>query len=219
MKKLIAPLLLSTVIVAGCATTSGSLSRPTTAGLECGGGAAAAALLACKLAGGSNAVCAAATGGALVLGGGACYAFASHYEKRREELAGKENDLDARLKYVKGLNEDSEKLNKQLNTRLAEVSTRTDEISTEIEQGTITRQQLAKEREKLQKEEQAARDQVGLQKAALDDMKRFRAQLPGEASEDQARVAELDAEIAKLERLLREAQGATTAFAAKAGRI
>jgi chromosome segregation ATPase len=152
------------------------------------------------------------------LGGGACYAFASHYEKRREELAGKENDLDARLKYVKGLNEDSEKLNKQLNTRLAEVSRRTDEISAEVEQGTITRQQLAKERAALQKEEQAARDQVELQKTALEDMKRFQAQ-QSKAGQDDPRIAELDAEIAKQERLLKEAQGATTAFAAKAGRI
>ena len=219
MKKLIAPLLLSTVIVAGCATTGGSLSRPATAGLECGGGAAAAALLACKLAGGSNAVCAAATGGALALGGGACYAFASHYEKRREELAGKENDLDARLKYVKGLNEDSEKLNKQLNTRLAEVSRQADEISSEVEQGTITQGQLANKRAALQKEEQAAKDQVELQKTALEDMKRFQAQQSRTAAKDDPRIAELDAQIAKQERLLKEAQGATTAFAAKAGRI
>ncbi len=218
MKKLIAPLLLSTVVVTGCATTGGSLSRPATAGLECGGAAAAAALLACELAGGSNAVCAAATGGALALGGGTCYAFASHYEKRREALAGKENDLNARLKYVKGLNEDSEKLNKQLNTRLAEVSRRTDEISAEVAQGTITQQQLANEREKLQKEEQAARDQVELQKTALEDMKRFQAQ-QSKVGQDDPRIAELDAEIAKQERLLKEAQGATTAFAAKAGRI
>ncbi|SEL11511.1 hypothetical protein [Nitrosovibrio tenuis] len=218
MKKLIAPLLLSTVVV-GCATTGGTTSRAGTAGLECGAVGAGGGFLACKLLGGSDALCAGVAAGAGVLGGGACYGFASHYEKRRQELAGKENDLDARLKYVRGLNEDSEKLNKQLNTRLAEVSRRTDEVSAEIRQGAITRQQVVKEREALQKEEQAAKDQVELQKVALDDMKRFQAQQSLKAGDDKARIAELDAEIAKQERLLAEAQRATTAFAAQAGRI
>src|SRR5689334_17197222 len=110
MKKLVGPLLLSTAVVSGCATTGGSsLSRPTTAALECGAGGAGAALLICKLAGGSDAICAAATGGAALVGAGACYGVASHYEQRRKELAGKEQNVDALLSFAKANNADAEK--------------------------------------------------------------------------------------------------------------
>jgi hypothetical protein len=219
MKKLIASLLVSTVVVSGCAATGGSLSRPATAGLECGAAGAGAALLICKLAGGSDAICGLATGLTGIAGAGACYAFASHYEQRRKELAGKEQDVDALLTFAKANNAESEKLNEQLNNRLAEVSTHTDEITAKIEGGTITSKQLAKEREALQKEEQAAKEQVEVQEVALRDMKSLRAQLPQEAAEDNVRLAELDAEISKYERLLAETQTATMAYAAQAGRF
>ena len=100
-----------------------------------------------------------------------------------------------------------------------EVSTRTDVIALQIQQGTITSSQLAKEKEALQKERQAANEQVEVQKVALQDMKSLRSKLPSQAAEDNARIAELDAEIAKQERLLEEAQRATTAFATQSGRI
>jgi hypothetical protein len=224
MKKLVAPLLLSTAVVAGCATTGGSsLSRPTTAALECGAGGAGAALLICKLAGGSDAICAAATGGAALVGAGACYGVASHYEQRRKELAGKEQNVDALLSFAKANNADAEKANQQLNAKLAEVSRRTDEINSDIQQGTITGEQLANEKKALQKEiekeQKAAKEQAELQKVALQDTRNLRSNLPAQSDQDKARVAELDAEIAKQEGLLREAQRATTAFATQAGRI
>lgn len=223
MKKLVLPLLFSTVVVTGCATTGGSLSRPTTAALECGAGGAGAALLICKLAGGSDAICAAATGGAALIGAGACYGVASHYEQRRKELAGKEQNVDALLAFAKANNADAEKANQQLNAKLAEVSQRTDMIASEISQGTMTGRQLAKEKEALQKEiekeQKAANGQAEFQKAALQDTRNLRSNLPSQGDKDKARIAQLDAEIAKQEGLLKEAQRATTAFAAQAGRI
>lgn len=224
MKKLAAPLLLSTAVVAGCATTGGSSpSRPATAALECGAGGAGAALLICKLAGGSDVICAAATGGAALIGAGACYGVASHYEQRRKELAGKEQNVDALLAFAKANNADAEKANQQLNAKLAKVSSRMDEIDSEIKQGTATSQQLASEKEALQKdlekEQKAANEQAELQKVALQDTRNLRNNLSPQGDKDKARIAELDAEIAKQEGLLREAQRATTAFAAQAGRI
>jgi hypothetical protein len=224
MKKLILPLLFSTVVVTGCATTGGSSpSRPTTAALECGAGGAGAALLICKLAGGSDAICAAATGGAALVGAGACYGVATHYEQRRKELAGKEQNVDALLAFAKTNNAEAEKANQQLNAKLTEVSRRVDEIDSEIKQGTATSQQLVREKEALQKdlekEQKAANEQAEVQKVALQDMKNLRSNLPSKKDEDEAQVAELDAEIAKQEALLKEAQRATTAFAAQAGRL
>lgn len=224
MKKLVGPLLLSTAVVSGCATTGGSsLSRPTTAALECGAGGAGAALLICKLAGGSDAICAAATGGAALVGAGACYGVASHYEQRRKELAGKEQNVDALLSFAKANNADAEKANQQLNAKLAEVSRRTAQINSEIEQGTMTSRQLASQKQALQKEiekeQKAANEQAEFQKAALQDTRNLRSNLSVQSDKDKARLAELDAEIAKQESLLRQAQSATTAYASVAGRI
>jgi vacuolar-type H+-ATPase subunit I/STV1 len=229
MNKVLAPLLLSIAVVSGCATTGGTPSGGTpsggtpskagTAALECGAAGAAAALLICQLAGGSGAACAAATAGTALFSAGACYGLASHYEQRRKDLAGKEQDVDALLAFAKTNNAEAEKTNQQLNAKLIEVSTRTDMIALQIQQGTITSSQLAKEKEALQKERQAANEQVEVQKVALQDMKSLRSKLPSQAAEDNARTAELDAEIAKQERLLAEAQRATTAFATQSGRI
>lgn len=218
MKKNMAVLLFP-VMMAGCTTMGGTPGRAGTAALECGAVGAGGGFLACKLLGGSDAMCAGIAAGAGALGGGVCYGFASNYEKRRQELAGKENDLDARLEYVRGLNEDAEKLNRELNARVEEISERTDKIVAQINQGTISSQELAKEREALLKEEKAAREQVEVEKAALEDMKRFQAEQLRKAGEDKAIHAELDAEIRKQERLLKETQSATTAFATQRQRI
>jgi hypothetical protein len=185
------------------------------AALECGAVGAGIATAICIAAGGKAAACAGAAAGGGALGAGICYTYAQKYEKRRQELAGKENDLDARLKYVRGLNEDSEKLNQDLNARVEQVSKRTDRIVAQTNEGTISRQELIKEREGLLKEENAAKDQIALEKSALEDMKRFQAQQAQAGNES----AELDAEIQKQERLLAETQNATRALAAQRQRI
>ncbi|MBA4142883.1 MAG: hypothetical protein H0X43_07725 [Nitrosospira sp.] len=220
MRKIIGLLLIS-MVIAGCAATGGGPDRSGTAALECGVVGAGGGFLACKLLGGSDAMCAGIAAGAATVGGGVCYGFASNYEKRRKELAGKENDLDARLTYVQGLNEDSEKLNRELNARVDEISQHTDRTVEQIQQGTISSQQLAKERETLLKEETAAKEQVVVQEAALADMKRFQAEQLHKTSgvEDKALHAELDAEIQKQERLLEETKRTTTAFASQRQRI
>ena len=79
--------------------------------------------------------------GAALLGAAACYGLASHYEQRRKDLAGKEQDVDALLAFAKTNNAEAEKTNQQLNAKLIEVSTRTDVIALQIQQGTITSSQ------------------------------------------------------------------------------
>lgn len=217
--KIIAALLVLLTTITGCSTVGGTRGSSGMAALECGAVGAGVATAICLAAGGNAATCAGAAAGGGLLGAGACYTYAEKYQKRRQELAGKENDLDARLKYVRGLNEDAEKLNQELNARVTEVSKRTDMTVAQINQGTISSQELAKEREALLKEEKAAREQVELEKAALEDMKRFQAEQLRKAGEDKVLHAELDAEIRKQERLLEETQRATTAFATQRQRI
>jgi hypothetical protein len=211
--KVIAVILLA--LMAGCSTMGEKPGSSGMAALECGAVGAGLATAICIAAGGSAAACAGAAAGGGALGAGICYTYAQKYEKRRQELAGKENDLDARLKYVRGLNEDSEKLNQDLNVRVAQVSKRADEIVAQIRQGSISQQELTKEREKLLKEENSAKDQVALEKSALEDMKNFQSRQAQTGNES----AELDAEIRKQERLLAETQNATRALAAQRQRI
>jgi hypothetical protein len=217
--KLIAVMLLA--LVTGCSTLGGTGGTGGTgrssgmAALECGAVGAGLATAICIAAGGSAAACAGAAAGGGALGAGICYTYAQKYEKRRQELAGKENDLNARLKYVRGLNEDSEKLNQDLNARVEQVSKRADKIVTQMREGTISQQQLIKEREELLKEENVAKDQVALEKSALEDMKQFQARQAQTGNES----AELDAEIRKQECLLAETQNATRALAAQRQRI
>ena len=223
MKQLIILLLFSTPVsgwaTAGGSSSSGSSSKAPTAALECGVAGAGAGYLICKLAGGSDKACAAAAAGGAAVGGSACYGMASHYESRRKELTGKEQDVDALLAFAKANNADAEQTNQQLNVKLAEVTKQTDEIASQIQQGTITSSQLAKKKDALEKERRAADEQVEVQKVALQETKNLRSKLPSQAADDNARIAELDAEIAKQERFLEEAQRASTAFASQSGRI
>src|SRR5262245_5324225 len=47
-------------------------------------------------------------------GGVAGFVYANSIVKRREELAGKENDLDAQIKFARGVNQDTQEYNKKL---------------------------------------------------------------------------------------------------------
>lgn len=216
--RVIAALLLLTMIT-GCSTVGGTRGSSGMAALECGAVGAGLAAAICLAAGGNAATCAGAAAGGGLLGAGACYTYAQKYEKRRQELAGKEDDLDARLKYVRGLNEDSKKSNEELNKRVAQVSKHTDTVVAQIKQGTISQQELEKEREALLKEEKLANDQVALEKSALEDMKRFQAEQKRKTGADSATHAELDAEIKKQQRLLEETQTQTSALASQRQRI
>jgi DNA repair exonuclease SbcCD ATPase subunit len=181
------------VLMAGCAT------QQQTASLECGAGGAGIAFALCKAMGNSNSKCAelAAAGGAV--GAVACYSYASRLAKRRQELAGRENDLDARLKYVRGLNEDGQRLNAELQEHVNVAAQHTADLQAQIGKNQVSAQQLASERQRLDGEVKAASQQVALQSDALKELKTYQAQRKSPSPE-------LDAEIAKQERLLAQAK-------------
>jgi hypothetical protein len=211
--------LLILTIMAGCSTVGGTGGSSGQAALECGAVGAGVATAICLAAGGNAATCAGAAAGGGLLGAGVCYTFAEKYQKRRQELAGKENDLDARLKYVRGLNKDSRQSNEELNKRVANLSERTDTVVAQIKEGTISQQELEKQREALLKAEKTANDQAELEKRALEDMQRFQEAEKHKAKADSVALAQLDTEIKKQEQLLKETQNATTALAAQRQRI
>jgi hypothetical protein len=190
----------------GCSTPQG------TSAVECGAGAAGGAFLLCKAFGGKDDTCAAVAAAGGVGGATICYSYADNLEKRRQQLAGHENDLDARLAYVRGLNQDAEKLNAQLRSRVAEVTRHTNDTVAKVQQGQMNQQRLKEEQTALDNEIAAANQQAAQARAALQDMKRFRAQ-------QAQRSEQLDAEIAKQTQLLEETERQTSALASQRQRV
>jgi septal ring factor EnvC (AmiA/AmiB activator) len=194
-------------LVAGCATEEGSSA------VECGGGTAAGALILCKLFGGSNQSCAALAVGAGAAGAAICYSYASKIQKHRRELAGHEQDLDARIKYLRQVNQDTEELNNQLAAKVASVTKSTDQAVDAITRGQASQAQLAQTRQVLDNEVQAAQRQVNTVAQELQSAQQFRAQQTSGPS------FELDDQIARLQNLLNQAQRSTSALAAQRQRI
>jgi chromosome segregation ATPase len=161
---------------------------------------------ACKLMGHSDQHCLAVAGGVGATAAVACGIHADRLAKRKKELAGRENDLDARLRYAKGLNEDAQTLNAELRARVADASKRSNQLAVQVKQNQASATALASERKRLDDELKAARDQVSLQRDAAQEVKAFRAS-------QQTASPDLDAEIAKQERLLAEAQKQVDALA------
>ena len=201
-----APWLIVALALAGCAT------KQQTSSLECGVGTAAAAYVACKLLGNSDANCArfAVVGGGI--GAAVCYSYAGRLEKRRQELAGREEDLNARLKYVRGLNDDGQQLNAELRERVNAATQRVADLSAQTGRQKASAAQIAKERQQLDDEVKAANKQVALQSDALTEVKSYQARRTS-ASPD------LDSEIAKQDRLLADAQRQVAALASLRERV
>lgn len=198
MRKAIKPFLKRAWLPA-CLALAGCATQQQQSSLECGVGGAAVGYLACKAFGGKDSDCArlAVVGG--VVGGAVCYSYAGRLEKRKKELAGREQDLNAQLQYVRGLNEDGQQLNAELRQRVEAATQRVAQLSAKTGQQRASADQIAKERKQLDEEYNAANKQVALQSGALAEAKGFQTKRAS-ASPD------LDSEIAKQERLLADAQ-------------
>jgi len=205
MRKLLAVLLLP--LVASCS------SPQRTAALECGGGAAAAAILLCKLSGGNDKTCIPVAVGTGAAGAAICYSYADRIQKRRQALAGQEGSLDARIRYLHGVNQDTEELNRQLAAKVKSVTASTDQAVAALYAGRTSQDQLAQERAALDREVQSAQQQVATAGQELRSAQQFRAQQAA------GTTGALDAEIARLQGLLAQAQANTSALAAQRQRI
>jgi hypothetical protein len=198
--------LLVVFLVTGCAT------QQQTSALECGGGGAVAAVILCKLAKGNDATCAALAVGAGAAGAAICYSYADKIQKHRAQLAGHEKDLNAQIQYLHTVNQDTEDLNKQLAAKVVTVTKSTDQAVAAIAQGQTTQAELNKQRQGLDNEVKAAQTQVNAAAQELKSAQQFRAQQTGPSSA-------YDAEIARLQDLLNQAQRNTSALAAQRQRI
>jgi predicted RNase H-like nuclease (RuvC/YqgF family) len=200
-------LLVVAALLPGCANDqNGQVPMTTQAAGEGAVVGGVAGALACKLGRLTPAQCAAAVVGLAVVGAGVGYSLADHIQERRKQLVGHENDLNARLAYVRGLNADTEAYNAQLKTNIADAQAK-------INQGNLSAQALEQSRTNLTQQVADANKQLAAGEQQLADMKRFRAQQPP------ANRTQLDPEIARLESLLAEARSNTNALASLRQRI
>lgn len=198
------------LVLAFCSLVSACQTAPQNAAVECGAGGAGVGFLLCKIMGGKDADClgiGAVVGG---IGAAACYDYGSKLDERRQELAGHEDDLDQRIAYVRGLNEDTQRLNTDLRRRVAEATKRTNELV--AQKARLTQDQITKARQSQDAGLQVARNQVAEGTQALAAVKAYRAQRKPSSPD-------LDAEIVKQERLLAEAQRQVEQLAAQRARV
>ena len=107
------------VLVAGCSTEEAQQKlepteravQPTVSAFECGGGSVKKAITSCRAEGGKYGHCAIVAWHAGVSDATACYTYASKIHKRREQLVGQEDQLDAQIHYLQDVNADTEDLN------------------------------------------------------------------------------------------------------------
>ena len=198
--------------VALASLTAACATHQQTASLECGAIGAGGGFLACKLAGGSDASCA-ATGGAVGLGAGAiCYKLSDNLDKHRKELAGHENELDARLRYVKEVNTDSAKYNEDLKKQVATYTKHTDTVVQQVHDKEIDQKALEKEHADLDAAVKNANQQLAAQQEAFNYAQSLQASHP-------FNDPQLTAELQRQQHLLDLTRQSAQALAAQRQRV
>lgn len=202
----------SWLVALSCFSLAACETQSQTASLQCGVGGAVVGYALCKALGRPDGECARAAAVIGVGGAAICYSYASNLERRRKELAGHENDLNRRIQYVRGLNQDTEQLNKDLSSRVAAVTQDTDTLVAQIQQRRVTQEQLAKARQARDSDVKQAELQVAKGREALTEVKTYRAQLKQPS-------ADLDVAIAKQQQLYDDAEHQVQLLAAQRARV
>jgi hypothetical protein len=145
-------------------------------------------------------------------GGVGGYVYADRIAKRHEELAGKENDLDARVAFARGVNDDTLEYNARLKKEVNELEPKITELAAKKKNQEITQRELEKEKQALATRVKDANKQVVVGQDQLADLKKFR-------SEQKKTSKELDEEIKTLEQSLAQMKSNTSALASLNQRI
>jgi hypothetical protein len=210
-RKALGALALAVLVLTGCAT-AGDQARAEGTAAGAGIGAAVGAGLGYLI--GRDAASAgigAAIGAGI--GGAGGYVYADRVARRHEALAGKEQDLDARIAFARGVNQDTEQYNLRLKNEVAELDARTADLQARTKQGTVSQQKLAEEKRMLATKVNDANKQLAVAQDELDGLKKFRAQQQKTSSKA------LDEQISALEANLAQMRASTTRLASLNQRI
>ena len=206
------------LFVASCAT-QGDQARTEGTLAGAGIGAALGAGLGYLIGGSGTSAGIGAAVGALA-GGVGGYAYADRVAKRHEELAGKENDLDARLVFARGINEDTLEYNRRLKKEVNALEPEINQLAEKKRTQEITAEELKEQKLALENRVEEANKQLALGQEQLQDLKKFRSGRTKTAKgPDQKKSKELDAEIETLEKRLAELKSNTSALASLNQRI
>jgi hypothetical protein len=145
-------------------------------------------------------------------GGVGGYVYADRIAKRHDELAGKENDLDARITFARGVNEDTQEYNARLQKEVHELEPKITELAAKKKNQEVTQRELEKEKQALATRVKVANKQLALGQDELQGLKKFR-------SEQKKSSKELDQEIKTLEQSLAQMKSNTSALASLNQRI
>ena len=187
--------------------------QPTVSAFECGGESVQSAIASCKAEGGRWGHCAIVASRAGVSDATACYTYASKVRKRREQLVGQEDQVEAQIRYLQDVNKDTEGLNTELSGQIGEVTARTDTAVESLDRGEMTHSELTQLRAILDQEISSAQMQFDAASHELQAAEQYRSRRQSPAA------AALDAEIARLQTLLNEAERQTNALVAQRERI
>jgi hypothetical protein len=210
MKSPIASSVVLAVCLSSCATQSDK-ARSEGSTVGAGAGAATGAAIGAILGRNRKSALIGAALGALV-GAISGYVYADQIAKRHEELAGKENDLDARIAFARGVNEDTRDYNARLQQEVRDLAPKVAELAAKKKRQEITGQELAREKQALSTKISIANNQLTVGQKELQELKRFRS---GQKKTSEA----LDAEIKALEQNLAQMKTNTTALASLNQRI
>ena len=198
------------VFLASCATQGDTARAEGTAAGAVIGGAVGAGLGYLVGRNAASAGIGAAVGAAI--GGAGGYVYADNVAKRHEALAGKERDLDARIAFARGINEDTQQYNIRLAREVTEREQRIARLQTATQNQETAQRELAKEKQALGARVTDANKQLAVAQDELANLKKFRAE---QASSSKA----LDDQIRLLEANLAEMKSNTTALASMNARI
>lgn len=208
MKKLIVLSLLF-IFISGCANKGQQTRTEGTAGGAALGGLVGG-LLGLALGDKKGAAIGAATGA--ILGGAVGYTYADNIANRHAKLAGHEDDLDARITFAEGINQDAKDYNQLLETDIATLTPEIDIIITQVQQEKITQQQLDEKRQSLEQKVEDSETALAATEKEFEELKAFQNHTLDQSDE-------LDSEIAKLERNLEQLKINTEAIASLSQRL
>jgi len=197
-------------MICACATQSQQTTTEGTA-IGCAGGAIVGGLLGWAISGdATGAAIGAGAGGLAGCTGG--YLYADNLNKRHQELAGKEQDLDAQIQFAKGVSNDTQQQNRMLATKISEFDQKVSALKAKTGKQKTISKELAAEKKKINEELKNARNGLAIAERDLNNSKAFR-------STQSTPSPELDAEITRLENNLAELRKNSNALAALSQRI
>jgi hypothetical protein len=147
-----------------------------------------------------------------VAGGAGGYVYADRIARRHEELAGKENDLDARIAFARGVNEDTQEYNSRLKKQVNELEPKIADLAARKKNQEVTQRELEKEKQALAMRVEDANKQLTVGQEQMNELTNFR-------SGQKKTSKELDAEIKTLEQNLAQLKSNTSTLASLNQRI